>query len=327
MHVITGSRLHFGLLHVPGRSQNDRAESDPLRAFGGAGLMIERPALHISAQPGANWSAEGPNAELVLRHAAACAQGMKQEAGCSPLHFRVLETMPRHSGLGSGTQIALAIAKLVVAAAGRSDCDLTELARLTGRGRRSSIGIHGFSLGGFLVDGGKLGSEPIAALQERLSFPESWPIVIALPPRDSPMHGGLEATAFGELARADGEARQSNQLSRLLQFGIIPALRVRDYALFSEALHDYNRLAGARFSKVQNGCYADARTEATVHLLRRIGIAAVGQSSWGPAVYAICPDEPTAKICFSELRSKLESDGTQIIRTRTFNRGAILTLD
>ena len=56
-----------------------------------------------------------------------------------------------HAGLGTGTQLSLAVARLLIALAGRPDPTRDELVALTGRGRRSGIGLHGFALGGLIA--------------------------------------------------------------------------------------------------------------------------------------------------------------------------------
>ena len=58
IRVVTGSRLHFGLLRPP--------PADGRRGFGGCGLMIDAPAIRVAVEPAAEWSATGPSADRAL---------------------------------------------------------------------------------------------------------------------------------------------------------------------------------------------------------------------------------------------------------------------
>ena len=60
--VRTPGRLHFGLF-CPGEPVR------PGRRFGGAGLMVERPAIHVEIADAPAWSAEGPSADRALTFA------------------------------------------------------------------------------------------------------------------------------------------------------------------------------------------------------------------------------------------------------------------
>ena len=71
----------------------------------------------------------------------------------SGFHFKVLEAYPPHSGLGSGTQIAVCTAHLMTATMGL-EYSSRELSTMVGRGGTSGIGTFAHDLGGFIVDGG-----------------------------------------------------------------------------------------------------------------------------------------------------------------------------
>src|SRR5262245_2402938 len=75
---------------------------------------------------------------------------------------------------------------------------------------------------------------------------------------------------------------------------MVPALRAGDCPRVGEAMHQYNRLAGEPFAPAQGGPYACPLTAEIVAFLRANGIAGVGQSSWGPTVFAIVEDESRA---------------------------------
>ena len=106
------------------------------------------------------------------------------------------------------------------------------------------------------------------------------------------LRGGDEAAAFAQVP-ADREARFA-ALSEIVSVEMIPALRAVDCARFGEAVHQFNRLAGEPFAPAQGGPYACPITADIIAFLRLSGICGVGQSSWGPTVFAVIEDESHA---------------------------------
>jgi beta-RFAP synthase len=300
--VRTGGRLHLGLLSLPadGERWPDREGSPTLRArrFGGVGLMLDGPGLSLRAEPAEVWSAEGPLAERALdfaRRAAGLVPAVRT-AGASPAAHSswpprrlIVEAAPReHVGLGVGTQLGLAVARALTASWGL-DLPAPTLAHLAGRGRRSALGVHGFAEGGFLVEAGKLGEE-LSPLVARLAFPDDWRVVFVVPAGEAGRHGPAEREAFERLT---APLAATEALCRLVLLGLLPALAARDLAAFSEALFDFNARAGDLFAAAQGGVYSGAAAD-LIAWLRGQGVRGVGQSSWGPGVFAIVGDEPEA---------------------------------
>jgi beta-ribofuranosylaminobenzene 5'-phosphate synthase len=326
--IRTPSRLHFGLLSLGGDSlspwpNRQGAATLPPRQFGSVGLMIEAPGVQITAEPASAWSAEGPLAARVLAVAQRFAASW---AGTEviPCSLRVEQAAPEHAGLGTGTQLALATAQLVAAVNGLSCPDATELSRRTGRGLRSGIGTHGFFQGGFLIDGGKGAAEALAPLLVRRSFPDTWGVVLALPAVPAGLHGNEELHAFRVLHVPAGDLARTDSLCRLVLLGLLPALVEGDLRAFGEALHDFNARVGEAFAPIQGGLYAHAQVAEMVAWLRRQGMPGVGQSSWGPAVFAIAADEGHAQNLAARLRRQFGLADEQVLVTRACNRGATL---
>jgi beta-RFAP synthase len=189
--------------------------------------------------------------------------------------------------LGTGTQLGLAVAKALAVAHGKSDWDAVALARRVERGRRSAIGVHGFQHGGFLVDGGKTATTTLAPLIARHDFPAEWAVLLIMPTDVQGAHGPRESAAFEHLAKSDACGQQTDALCGLAVLGILPALVERDLAAFGEALYEFNRRVGEMFKPWQGGIYSCAQSAAVVDFCRSSGIRGVGQSSWGPTVFAI----------------------------------------
>ena len=301
VRVWTPSRLHFGLLGfaAEGEAWPDRRGKAvlPSRRFGGVGLMVERPGLRLAASNAETWSAEGPLADRALAFARRFAESIRQdkpETDFPPQQLIVEEAPPEHIGLGVGTQLGLAVA-LALALAWGYELAAPELARRVGRGRRSALGVYGFAQGGLLVESGKrCGNEDLAPLAIRTAFPSEWRLVLVTP-RESPgLHGAAELEAFAHLAARPDATARTDALCRLVLLGMLPALAETDLEAFGESLYDFNARAGEAFAAVQGGVYSGPGVAECVEFLRGQGVGGVGQSSWGPTVFAVVGDEDRA---------------------------------
>jgi beta-RFAP synthase len=313
------SRLHFGLLSFP-----SDPHSSPARWFGGVGLMVQAPGVCLRVRPAATWSAEGPLAQRALASARRFAASFPPEA-VRPQHLVVVQSAPEHAGLGTGTQLALAVARAVATASGLEDLSAVELARRVDRGARSALGIHGFAQGGFLVDGGKSASTAVAPLVARLEFPEPWRVLLFLRPGESGRHGEGEQAAFQRLSEQGMPAALTETLCRLVLLGLLPALVERDLDSFGEALYELNVRVGEAFAPVQGGPYATPSNAELVAFLRRQGIHGAGQSSWGPTVFAVVSDEERAGDLASRVRGAFSPDASEVLVTAGCNRGAMVS--
>jgi beta-ribofuranosylaminobenzene 5'-phosphate synthase len=325
------SRLHFGLLNPVGRGSagTDAAEEAlPLRCFGGVGLMIERPGLRVHARPASSWSAAGPLAERALTFAHRFAQRTRIEEGdksLSPRHLLIDRAAAEHAGLGTGTQLGLAVARALAVSWGLH-CDLPTLARRVGRGLRSALGAHGFERGGLMVESGKRANE-LAPLVVRLPFPESWRLVLVLPStddRNAGMHGAGEVEAFDRLAAHPVSHERTDALCRLVLLGLLPALVECDLDAFGAALHEFNVRVGEAFAPVQGSVYASPRIAERVAFVRGQGVRGVGQSSWGPTVFAVVADDERAQHLATRLRERFGLEDADVLVTSARNNGAVI---
>ena len=328
IEVVTGSRLHFGLLNpcpgapslsplsLEGRGETGRGE----RRFGGAGMMIEQPGFHLRVSPAAEWSAAGPLAERTLGFAHRVAQALEnEEVSLRPHRLEVVAAPPEHAGLGTGTQLGMAVARALSVAAGREDIGLAELARLTGRGLRSALGVHGFDRGGFLVDAGQAAPSALAPLVAWSAVPQTWRVVLVLPHAEGAWHGERERQAFSRLAAAASGITE--RLCRLVLLGMLPAIAESNLDAFGEAVHEYNALAGEAFSAVQGGTYASARTAEVIAFLRGLGVKGVSQTSWGPTAFAVFGSQEEAEALADRVNQRFALRATSLI-TAPLNHGA-----
>jgi len=313
IRVQAHARLHFGLLSpavVDSWPNIDGDEVVPARRFGGVGLMIEEPRLVLRAEPAREWSATGTMAERALEMVERVC-----DAHCppqpSPLALTIETAVPEHAGFGSGTQLGMAVAKVIAVAAGHADWGAVDLARRVGRGLRSGIGVYGFEHGGLIVEAGKRADEPVAPLIAREIPPEAWRIVVVLPESTPGIHGGPERAAFEELAV---QPDATDSLCRLVLLGMLPALREKDCRAFGEALYDFNSRVGELFAAAQGGRYANSLCSEIIRFLRGIGVAGVGQSSWGPGLFAIVEDAARAEDVARRIRQRFSTRGIWVTR-------------
>ena len=275
VRVEAPARLHMGMLDASG---------DGERRFGGLGVAVRRPATVVEATESDDVTAEGPDADRAVAVARRVCAALGDVPGA---RIRVVEAIPPHVGLGSGTKLALAVTAAVCALAGRSP-DPVAMARMAGRGARSAVGLWTFALGGLVVEGGRRhGTDDPAPLLVRHAMPEEWRCVLAIPAAAPGLSGGAEEAAFADL-RPDPE--RSARIAQIVLTALLPALVERDVAEFGAALTRLQRLVGDAFASAQGGTY-HPRAAGLVDALVRHGAAGAGQSSWGPAVYGVVGSE------------------------------------
>ena len=294
--ISTPSRLHFGLLRF------EQAEGP---SFGGLGMMIAEPRCTVRMSASHEWHASGPDANRAVVSAkraldfiatqVAAGQRPAGAAHQTPQAFQIeiLESIPAHHGLGSGTQLALAVAAGVRIACGAPTADVEQLAAMGGRGRRSAVGCHGFLHGGLLYELGSYPDEPLGRLAKRVEVPGAWRVLLVTASQSAGLSGEHERSAFDQLPLVPEST--TARLEQLAESAILPAAERDDVEVFGEALFEYGCLAGECFASVQGGPYASAEIAACVEALRGLGARGVGQSSWGPTVFAVVEDQSRAE--------------------------------
>jgi len=271
--VEAAARLHFGVLDLRGALG---------RRFGGIGAAAPAPSLLLSASRADTLSVTGEDARRAARFARRFLEHHSLEGGAV---VHVERALPAHAGLGSGTQLGLAVARALAELYGRPT-DAPDLARAVGRAQRSAIGTWTFAGGGLVLEGGRYAdSGRVAPLLARLAFPPSWRCVVAVPQSAPGVSGAAEAQAFADLPPAP--ERDVERVAHLVLMGLLPALADADLAKFGAALTEIQSITGRWFAPAQGGTFTPGPTAELVHRLAEWGAAGVGQSSWGPTVYGI----------------------------------------
>ena len=135
------------------------------------------------------------------------------------------------------------------------------------------------------------------------------------------MYGSREREAFAHLARETSSGYQRNVLCRLTLLGMLPAVHEVDLPAFGEALYEFNRRVGEMFRPAQGSVYSQPATEEWVAFLRKQGVHGVGQSSWGPTVFAVL-EADRAEHLARHIRNTFGLNEDNVIVTRARNRGA-----
>ena len=280
--VQANARLHLGFLDLNG---------DLGRRFGSIGLCLDQPStlVRVSHAPDGRHHANGPEAERALRHLAALSAALGLKRG---FRLDIEAAIPAHTGLGSGTQLALAIAAAVRVVSGLAR-DTRADALLLHRGARSGIGAALFDHGGLVVDGGQGAVAGVPPVLARLAFPESWRIILVHDTAMQGIHGADEPAAFAALAPFPATA--SAEICRLVLMQALPALAEQDIAPFGQAITRIQALLGDHFAPAQGGRFTSPRVGVALATLHQAGAAGVGQSSWGPTGFAFAESGAAAR--------------------------------
>jgi beta-ribofuranosylaminobenzene 5'-phosphate synthase len=292
--VTAPARLHFGMLDPMGVGA---------RRFGGFGVGVEYPRVVVGVDRAHGTEASvvsGPQAD----RAAAFADRARSEFGLrEEVAVTVYEAIPPHTGLGSGTKLALAIARATADLAG-VDPDPERLAEASGRGARSSVGSWTFAAPGLVVEAGVPDGGSLSPVVARHPMPERWRCILAMPLGVTGLSGVAEERFFGRLHEP---AAAEPSVSRLLLTELLPGLVTGDIDEFGAALTQIQREMGSMFADEQGGVF-HPRAAPLVDALVALGVRAVGQSSWGPTVYGIVDGPDLAAEVADRLRAAAESD-------------------
>ena len=309
VHITAPSRLHFGLLSLGQRRG---------RQYGGVGAMINRPALKVQIEPADELVCHGPLADRAKRFALHWAQFHQlPQPRCT---IDVVAAPPEHVGLGVGTQLGLAIAAGLSALVGLPTMTAPELAISVGRGQRSAVGTYGFTMGGLIVEQGKLPGEPISPLDCRIDMPEGWRFLLVRPLGSIGLSGSDEAAAIDSLPAIAPETTE--RLVAEARDHLIPAAATGDFHAFAVSVYRYGHLSGSCFAARQGGPFNGPLLAELVERIRALGGEGAGQSSWGPTVFAVFENEADAQSLQHSLQASWSGPQLDFVIAPPNNSGA-----
>lgn len=308
--VTAPARLHFGFLDLNG---------DLGRRFGSIGLAISGLQTRIVLTASERMQIGGPDADRARRYA----ERFQQLLGLhGSYRIDITQAIPSHAGLGSGTQLALALAR-AIRQFHHLPTDTRGDALRLGRGGRSGVGVGLFDRGGLIVDGGRWPGEGVAPIISRMAFPEDWRIIVVLDPRHTGIHGDDERSAFARLPPFG--AANSGRICRLVLMQALPALAEADLVSFATAINEMQKILGAHFAPLQGGApFASLAVQAALAFLEGEGASGGGQSSWGPTGFAFAESPEQAEQLVASARRHRHCQDLDIRICRGLNRGALV---
>jgi len=289
MIIRTPKRLHLGMIDPTGSLG---------RRFGSLGVALEG-GYEVKVLPAEALEvrAEGEDAETIRK----AVEKMNSAFGTGTGYLvEVRKGIPRHVGLGSTTQLSLAVGT-AIARLNNLNIPIERLAEVLGRGRNGGAGIYAFAHGGFVLDGGVKESLPPLIVREE--FPEEWAFLLVIPE----VKPGLdEEEEKPIMAESFGDVNVAMEISHRILLGLLPALKERNVKAFGEHLSAVQRLVGRHFAEFQGGEFR----EDVKLILDWLGerTYGAGQSSWGPTVYGLILEAEFQRLS-AELNDYLEEHG------------------
>ncbi|MCP4773308.1 MAG: GHMP kinase, partial [Planctomycetaceae bacterium] len=84
------------------------------------------------------------------------------------------------------------------------------------------------------------------------------------------------------------------EMIEIVRNQVLPGLLNTDLDAFGDGIFEFGRRSGMMFEQIQNGPYYGAEAETLVNKIRKLGIRGVGQSSWGPCIFAVLNNDSEA---------------------------------
>ena len=281
VQVTTTARLHLGFLDLAG---------DLGRRFGSIGLAIDAFQTRIELREAASFEVLGEDRERGAQTARRIAESLGLD---TRKQLIISNAIPAHAGLGSGTQLALAIATAFRRLAGLPP-DTREDARLLDRGARSGVGVALFERGGLAVDAGRGPNTEVPPVVAWMNFPRDWRILLILDPRVEGAHGEAEKRAFAGSPRFSADA--ASEICRFTLMQILPGAAEMDLEAFGDGVARIQEILGDHFAPVQGGGrFGSAPVSRVGARLKALGARGIGQSSWGPTGFAFASDPDHAQ--------------------------------
>jgi beta-RFAP synthase len=314
VEIATGSRLHFGLIC---------GTPDTNWRFGGIGVLLRQPSWRITMKKAAtsfdHISASSETTTRVVEFL----QKIRMKLPLPAVDISVRSEVPFHTGLGSGTQLALALAAAAELVANHQAVhDPFHLADIAQRAERSAIGTVGFRDGGFLIDYGLPGSKWLPRKVERVQIPDGWRFVLVRPMNAQGLCGEQERSFFNQRATMPGTLVES--LANRIHDDLLPALRGMKFNEFSASLEEYGDAVGQFYASEQGDIFAHPVIRKIVTMLRGAGIHGATQSSWGPGISIPAASTEHAQAIVDQVPAELHGTQVRVDVSEPLNTGATI---
>jgi len=287
INVIAPARLHMGFMDLSGSLGRD---------FGSIGVAINEISTRLQVTRSDQRTVTGPSSE----RAENCLSFLSSALRVSDkVNIFIEAAIPEHVGLGSGTQMSLAVGSALNELYGLG-LTIREIAALTERGLRSGIGIGIFEHGGLVVDGGRGENTLTPPVLVRMDLPEAWCFILVFDERGQGLHGQQEIQAFRRLPPFP--QAEAARLCHLLLMQGLPAVPEQDIATFGHVISQLQQSVGAHFAAAQGGVFASAEVATAMSWLAKRGAVGIGQTSWGPTGFCMVAGAKNAQALTTEAR-------------------------
>ena len=310
--VIAPARLHMGFIDLSGALG---------REFGSIGLALKEINTHLTVTTRGSLSVTGPLAERAEKYTQRICQAL--QLPCK-VNIEISSAIPEHIGLGSGTQMALAIGMALSRFYGL-DLGVRDIAGLTDRGTRSGIGIGVFEKGGLVVDGGRGPVTSTPPLLVQMPVPEDWRFILVFDQRGQGLHGEQEILAFKQLPPFP--RREAERLCYLLLMQALPAMAEADLPKFGEVISLLQTAVGEHFAPVQGGIFTSQEVANAISYLQGKGAVAIGQTSWGPTGFCAIQGQARATELVAELQERFAESRLNFMVVTASNQGAEIVVE
>jgi beta-RFAP synthase len=286
------------------------------RHFGSIGVALNEHATRLSVTPAAQRTITGDCAE----RADQCLTMLCKALNVSDkVRIDIEAAIPEHVGLGSGTQMSLAIGSALNALYGLG-LSVREIASVMDRGLRSGIGIGVFEQGGLVVDGGRGENTIIPPVLVHFDIPSEWRFILVFDKRGQGLHGQQEIQAFKKLPPFPQQ--EAARLCYLLLMRGLPAVAENNIVQFGEVISQLQQSVGEHFSAAQGGVFTSPEVTQAMHWLAEQGAVAIGQTSWGPTGFCAVDGAELAESMTEQARRKFaQFDNLSFVTASARNRG------
>lgn len=268
------------------------------RHFGSIGIALNEHATRLSISSAECCTVTGPSAQRAKHCLELLCRALKVP---DQLKISIDTAIPEHVGLGSGTQMSLAIGAALNAYYDLG-MSVRDIASVMVRGLRSGIGIGVFERGGLVVDGGRGNSTITPPLLVHMDVPSNWRFILVFDKRGQGLHGLQEIQAFDQLPPFSQQ--EAARLCYLLLMQGLPAVAENDIVKFGDVITRLQRSVGEYFASAQGGVFTSSEVAEAMEWLAKEGAVAIGQTSWGPTGFCAVDGPDLADSLTRQAREK-----------------------
>jgi beta-ribofuranosylaminobenzene 5'-phosphate synthase len=331
LKIVSPSRIHLGLIDLNGSIG---------RVDGGIGITLNHPNFVMEGRESSDIEIEfdknmlnninnitNTNKNEIEKRIYDISKKILNYIREDGIYLKIKNIIPQHSGLGSGTQMALSTGKLISIIYNK-ELDGKTLSTITGRGGTSGIGVNAFEKGGFIIDGGhtfgkgndKEDFRPSSASKHVRTPPVlfrhdfNWDVVLTIPKGEN-IYGDKEVDIFKKYCPIS--LNETQRMCHLILMKMMPAVIENDLKSFGEVV---NELQYIGFKKIE----VELQKDIVKELLKALqNVSYSGLSSFGPTIYSLCNGKEDIQKVVETSKEFFDKNGIDgnIIITKGNNEG------